>query len=170
MGTDLHKYSVQEAVNLIAGYSSPNLHTYNVQEALNLIAQSGSVPFTPQINLTATTTNATQTELLDADGNRITLDANSSYFFKARIIALRTDTGNYTEGYEIVGVIKKGANAASVAMVDSPIVVSSFPPTNLYSPDALPDTTNGSLNIYFTGASGQTIKVKALVELFEVSK
>lgn len=147
-----------------------DLHKYSVQEAVNLLAQSFIAATIPAVNLFATTTNDVETELFDSEGDRIVLDYNSGYAFRATIVGLRTDSVGTVERHVLVGAIKAGANAASVAMVEAPREEASFPATPLWSVDARPDTTNGSLNIYFTGASGATIKVQALVELLEVTK
>ena len=125
--------------------------------------------------LAVQTTDATATALrsnASAAGttNQVILPNNSAYLFKATVISGVTGGGN-TSGWKLEGVIKRGANAASTAIVGSVT-------TTLLAQDAgasgwviaaTADTTNGGLRITFTGQASTTIRTVAKVETTEVT-
>jgi hypothetical protein len=121
------------------------------------------------------TTDATATALRSntaAAGttNQVILPNNSAYLFRATVISGVTGGGN-TSAWIMEGAIKRGANAASTAIVGSVT-------TNLLARDAgastwaiaaTADTTNGGLAITFTGQAGTTIRTVAKVETTEMT-
>ena len=123
----------------------------------------------------AGTTDATP-KAVTADGNaagstnQVILPNNSAYLFKATVISGVTGGGN-TSGWKLEGVIKRGANAASTAIVGSVT-------TTLLAQDAgasgwviaaTADTTNGGLRITFTGQASTTIRTVCKVETTEMT-
>jgi len=121
------------------------------------------------------TTNATATVLTSnasaASGtNQVILPNNSAYYFKGSVIANVTGGGN-TKGWSIEGVIKRGANAASTAIVGTATVMSSYADVGAatWAITATADTTNGGLAITFTGQASTTIRVVAKLETTEVT-
>jgi hypothetical protein len=121
------------------------------------------------------TTDATATVLTSntsaASGtNQIILPNNSAYYFKGSVIANVTGGGN-TKGWSIEGVIKRGANAASTALVGTPTVTSAYADAgaSTWAITATADTTNGGLAITFTGQASTTIRVVAKLETTEVT-
>jgi len=120
------------------------------------------------------TTDATAT-VLATDGNaagttnQVILPNNSAYYFKGEVISGVTGGGN-TKGWEISGVIKRGANAASTTLVGSTV-------TSLYA-DAgastwsialTADTTNGGLAVTFTGQASTTIRTVCQIRTTEMT-
>jgi hypothetical protein len=110
------------------------------------------------------TTDATATVLCsDANAasgiNQVILPNNSAYYFKGTVIAGVTGAGN-TKGWTIEGVIKRGANAASTAIVGTATVTSSYADAGAatWTVTATADTTNGGLKITVTGQAATTIR------------
>jgi hypothetical protein len=121
------------------------------------------------------TTDATATRLASDAGaasttNQVILPNNSAYYFKGSVIANVTGGGN-TKAWAIEGAIKRGANAASTALVGTPTVVSGFADAgaSTWAITATADTTNGGLAITFTGQASTTIRVVAKIETTEVT-
>jgi hypothetical protein len=121
------------------------------------------------------TTDATATVLCSnasaASGtNQVILPNNSAYYFKGWAVSTVTGGGN-TKGWEISGVIKRGANAGTTALVGTPTVVSSFADAgaSTWTLTATADTTNGGLAITFTGQAGTTIRTVCKIETTEVT-
>ena len=121
------------------------------------------------------TTDATPTILASDNtavgtSNQVILPNNSAYYFKGTVIANVTGGGN-TKGWTIEGAIKRGANAASTALVGTPTVTSSYADAgaSTWAITATADTTNGGLAITFTGQAGTTIRVVAKLETTEVT-
>ncbi|CAB4121417.1 hypothetical protein UFOVP11_11 [uncultured Caudovirales phage] len=121
------------------------------------------------------TTDATATVLTsDASAagttNQVILPNNSAYFFRGEVVAGVTGGGN-TKGWTIEGVIKRGANAASTAIVGTATVVSAFADAGAatWAITALADTTNGGLKITFTGQAATTIRCVAQIRTTEMT-
>ena len=120
------------------------------------------------------TTDATATVLTSdtasARGtNQIILPNNSAYYFTGEVISGVTGGGD-SKGWEIAGVIKRGANAASTTLVGSTV-------TSLYA-DAgaatwtiglTADTTNGGLKVTFTGQASTTIRTVCQIRTTEMT-
>jgi hypothetical protein len=125
--------------------------------------------------LAVQTTDATATVLrsnTSAAGttNQVILPNNSAYFFRGEVVAGVTGGGN-TRGWVIEGVIKRGANAASTALVGTPTVTSSFADAgaSTWVIAVTADTTNGGLRVTFTGQAGTTIRTVAKIETTEMT-
>jgi hypothetical protein len=139
------------------------------------IAFASGVSQSALLILGVQTTDATATILRsDANAagttNQVILPNNSAYAFKGTVIANVTGGGN-TKAWAIEGAIKRGANAASTALVGTPTVVSGFADVGAATWDitATADTTNGGLKITFTGQAATTIRCVAKLETTEVT-
>ena len=129
---------------------------------------------TAVVVLATQTTDATATILRSdtsaASGtNQVILPNNSAYYFTGEIISGVTGGGN-SKGWEISGVIKRGANAAATTLVGSTV-------TSLYA-DAgaatwtialTADTTNGGLAVTFTGQASTTIRTVCQIRTTEMT-
>jgi len=123
----------------------------------------------------AVTTDATATALRSNGGaagtnNQVILPNNSAYFFRGEVISGVTGGGN-TKGWTIEGVIKRGANAASTALVGTPTVTSSFADAGAatWTIAVTADTTNGGLRVTFTGQAGTTIRTVCQIRTTEMT-
>jgi hypothetical protein len=121
------------------------------------------------------TTDATAT-ILSSDSNaasttnQVILPNNSAYYFRGEVIAGVTGGGN-TKGWFIEGVIKRGANAASTAVVGTPTVTSSYADAgaSTWTIAVAADTTNGGLKVTFTGQAATTIRCVAQIRTTEMT-
>jgi len=119
-----------------------------------------------------TTTNATPTALT-MDGvapslsnqNILVLADHSTYGFLARVVARDLATGE-SATWEIEGVAKKAAGAASVTQTSavSPVTSDVGP---AWSVAMVADTANGGIAVVVTGQAGRTIKWLAKIETVE---
>jgi hypothetical protein len=118
----------------------------------------------------ATATVLTSTSSAAGTTNQVILPNNSAYAFKGTVIANVTGGGN-TKAWAIEGAIKRGANAASTALVGTPTVTSAYADAGAATWDitATADTTNGGLKITFTGQAATTIRTVARLETTEVT-
>jgi len=121
------------------------------------------------------TTDATATALTSdtsAAGttNQVILPNNSAYFFTGEVISGVTGGGD-TKGWTIEGVIKRGANAASTALVGTPTVTSSFADAgaSTWAIAVTADTTNGGIRVTFTGQAATTIRTVAQIRTTEMT-
>ena len=143
--------------------------------------QYGSVSFsagTAQLGLLVLgrqTTDATATRLTSDSNaasttNQVILPNNSAYFFTGEVVAGVTGGGN-TKGWTIEGVIKRGANAASTALVGTPMVTSAYADVGAatWAIAVTADTTNGGLAVTFTGQASTTIRTVAQIRTTEMT-
>ncbi len=121
------------------------------------------------------TTDATPTALCSNNSaagttNQVILPNNSAYFFRGEVISGVTGGGN-TKGWTIEGVIKRGANAASTALVGTPTVTSSFADAgaSTWTIAVTADTTNGGLRVTFTGQAATTIRTVCRISSVEMT-
>ena len=125
--------------------------------------------------LQAATTDATP-KVATVDGsagattNQVIMSNNSAYFFTGEVVAGVTGGGN-TKGWTIEGVIKRGANAASTALVGTPTVTSTYADAgaSTWVIAVTADTTNGGLAVTFTGQLATTIRVVCQVRTTEMT-
>jgi len=127
------------------------------------------------LTVAAQTTDATATALRSdslAAGtqNQVILPNNSAYFFTGEVVSGVTGGGN-TKGWTIEGVIKRGANAASTALVGTPTVTSMYADVGAatWAIAVTADTTNGGLRVTFTGQAGTTIRTVAQIRTTEMT-
>ena len=121
------------------------------------------------------TTDATATALrsnTSAAGttNQVILPNNSAYFFRGEVVSGKTAGGD-AKGWTIEGVIKRGANAASTALVGIPTVTSTYADLGASTWDiaVTADTTNGGLRVTFTGQAATTIRTVARINTVEMT-
>jgi len=121
------------------------------------------------------TTDATATVLTSDTGgaggtNQVILPNNSAYFFKGEVISGVTGGGD-TKGWTIEGVIKRGANAASTALVGTPTVTSTYADAgaSTWVIAVTADTTNGGLRVTFTGQASTTIRTVCQIRTTEMT-
>jgi hypothetical protein len=102
--------------------------------------------------------------------NQVILPNNSAYFFTGEVVAGVTGGGN-TKGWTIEGVIKRGANAASTALVGTPTVTSTYADAgaSTWVIAVTADTTNGGLAVTFTGQASTTIRTVAKISTVEMT-
>ena len=95
---------------------------------------------------------------------------NSAYYFRGEIVSGVTGGGN-TKGWYIEGVIKRGANAASTALVGTPTVMSSYADVGAatWTIAVTADTTYGGLAVTFTGQAATTIRTVAQIRTTEMT-
>lgn len=120
------------------------------------------------------TTDATATALTSngsaaSSDNQVILPNNSAYYFRGEVVSGKTAGGD-SKGWEISGLIKRGANAAATTLVGSTV-------TSLYA-DAgastwtiavTADTTNGGLKVTFTGQAATTIRTVCQIRTTEMT-
>jgi hypothetical protein len=121
------------------------------------------------------TTDATATALTsdpNAAGttNQVILPNNSAYFFTGEVISGVTGGGD-TKGWTIEGVIKRGANAASTALVGTPTVTSMYADVGAatWAIAVTADTTNGGIRVTFTGQAATTIRTVCQIRTTEMT-
>jgi len=121
------------------------------------------------------TTDATATVLTSntsaaSSTNQVILPNNSAYSFRATIIAGVTGGGN-TASWVLQGAIKRGANAASTAIVSTvtSILLAQDSGASTWAVSATADTTNGGLAITVTGQASTTIRWVCKVETTEMT-
>lgn len=118
-----------------------------------------------------TTTDATPAEIFvgSTASQRLTLNNNSAFAFSCFVTAAVTGGGD-TSGWKIEGVIKRGANAASTALVGTatPVLIAQDAGASTWAVAVTADTTNGSLKITVTGQAATTIKWSATCNISEV--
>jgi hypothetical protein len=142
---------------------------------INPIASAAGVSQAALIVLGRQTTDATATVLTNDTNNGNTLNQvilpnNSAYFFTGEVVSGVTGGGN-TKGWTIEGVIKRGANAASTALVGTPTVTSTYADAgaSTWVIAVTADTTNGGLAVTFTGQASTTIRTVAQIRTTEMT-
>jgi hypothetical protein len=148
-----------------------------------IVLPACSEPITPALGasqagvliLARQTTDATPTVLRSdlaaaSTTNQVILPNNSAYYFRGEVVAGVTGGGN-TKGWTIEGVIKRGANAASTALVGTPTVTSSYADAgaSTWTIAVTADTTNGGLAVTFTGQASTTIRCVAQIRTTEMT-
>jgi len=118
----------------------------------------------------ATASILTSTGTVAGTTNQIILPNNSAYYFRGELVAGVTGGGN-TKGWYIEGVIKRGANAASTALVGTPTVTSLYADAGAatWTVTATADTTNGGLAITATGQASTSIRWVAQIRTTEMT-
>jgi hypothetical protein len=141
----------------------------------NPIASAAGVSQGSILVLGVQTTDATATALrsdTSAAGttNQVILPNNSAYFFRGEVVSGKTAAGD-TKGWTIEGVIKRGANAASTALVGVPTVTSTYADLGAATWDiaVTADTTNGGLKVTFTGQAATTIRTVCQIRTTEMT-
>ena len=122
------------------------------------------------------TTDATATVLASntsaaSTTNQVILPNYSAYTFQGTCIASVTTGGGNTSGWKFEGVIKRGANAASTALVAAvtPTVIAQDVGAVTWVLAITADTTNGGIAVTVTGQAATTIRWVAKIETTEVT-
>jgi len=133
------------------------------------ISQTGSLIIGVQ------TTDATATVLrsnVNAVGttNQLVLPNNAAYHVSGTLIANVTGGGN-TSAWKFDAVIKRGATAASTALVAAvtPTLIAQDAGASSWTVAVTADTTNGALAVTVTGAAATTIRWVCKLETTEVT-
>jgi hypothetical protein len=139
------------------------------------IASQSGVQQSATLILGRQTTDATATVLRSDSSaasttNQVILPNNSAYTFQGTCIANVT-AGGTTSGWKFEGVIKRGANAASTALVAAvtPTVIAQDAGAVTWVLAITADTTNGGIKVEVTGAAATTIRWVTKIETTEVT-
>jgi len=138
---------------------------YHVFAACNApIASTGGVTQSALLLLGRQTTDATATVLTSntsAAGttNQVILPNNSAYSFSGEVIAGVTGAGD-TAAWNFKGAIKRGATAASTAVVGTVVLdrIAYDTGATAWTVAVTADTTNGGIAVTVTGAAATTIR------------
>jgi hypothetical protein len=138
---------------------------YHVFPACNIpLSNSQGATQSALLLLARQTTDATATVLTSntsaaSTTNQVILPNNAAYSFSGEVIAGVTAAGN-TARWTIDGAIKRGANAASTAMVGTPTVTMTHFDAGAatWVVAVTADTTNGGIKVEVTGALATTIR------------
>jgi hypothetical protein len=160
---------------------SGSLGTTRSITSSTVLASSEAITFGAGLSQTAVlvlarqTTDATATALTSntsaaSTTNQVILPNNSAYFFTGEVVSGVTGGGN-TKGWTIEGVIKRGANAASTALVGTPTVTSMYADVGAatWTIAVTADTTNGGIRVTFTGQAGTTIRTVCQIRTTEMT-
>lgn len=139
------------------------------------IASTAGVTQSALLVLGVETTNSTATVLRSntsaaSTTNQVILPNNSAYVFQGTCIANVTG-GSTTSGWKFEGVIKRGANAASTALVAAvtPTVIAQDVAAATWVLAITANTTNGGIKVEVTGAAATTIRWVSRIETTEVT-
>lgn len=139
------------------------------------IAAATGVSQTATLLLGRQTTTNTATVLTSdtsaaSTNNQVILPNNSAYSFSGEVIAGVTGAGN-TARWTINGAIKRGASAATTAMVGTPTVTMTHNDAGAaaWTVAVTADTTNGGIKVEVTGAASTTIRWVCCINTVEVT-
>jgi len=171
--------------SLSNGRSSVVFGTYGTARGItgNTVSTANYAPIANTLGLSQSallvlgveTTNATATVLKTTTSaasttNQVILPNNSGYVFQGTCIANVTG-GSTTSGWKYEGVIKRGANAASTALVAAvtPSVIAQDAAAATWVLAITADTTNGGIAVTVTGAAATTIRWVSRIQTTEVT-
>jgi hypothetical protein len=153
----------------VVGYTVFAAHSNDILSSVQGAAQGGLLV------LAVVTTDATATVLVSnaqsaQSINQVALPANSAYYFKGSVIAGVTGGGN-TKAWSFEGAVKRGATAASTAIVGSVVLntIAQDSGASAWSIAITADTTNGAIAVTVTGAAATTIRWVAKIETTEMT-
>lgn len=108
---------------------------------------------------TVTTTNGTVTDL-NPKGGVLALGNSKAIAVTVDVVGRRTDSGSEVAGYKLFGVVKRGANAGTTALVGTPSKDAKEDSAIAATWDAnlIADTTAGGVKVQVTGEAAKTIK------------
>jgi hypothetical protein len=143
--------------------------------AFQPIATGSGISQASRLVLGTQTTDATVTTITSngsaaATTNQLVLPNNSAYYFRGSVISNVTGGGN-TKAWTFEGAIKRGANAASTAIVGAITenIVAADAGAAAWDVTVDADTTNGCLRIRVTGAAATTIRWVCRLDSTEVA-
>ena len=123
-----------------------------------------------KITTNATTTTLTTDNASPTSANQVILNNNSCFEFRGRVVARENATGDCA-AWKFDGVIRRGANAISVALVAAvtPTVIAADVGAAAWTVSVDVDGVNGGLKISVGGEVSHTIRWVADIETVEVS-
>lgn len=130
------------------------------------IAAAGDAQSTTMV-IRRQTTNASATELRPEDFYRVTIPSDTTWAFRALIVARRTDADNESAAYELLGCIDN--NAGTTALVGSVSKTVIAEDTAAWDVSATADNTNDALSIKATGEASKTINWVCRLDIAEVT-
>lgn len=160
------------AVALGTGANTRNLYgafAYSTGAVFNTFGDSQTVLY-----IAKATTSTNTPEVMTFDGqvattvNQVILPNNSTYFFSIHLVARRSDADNESAAYKIEGCIDRNANAASTALVGTPVKTILSEDSTAWDVSVSADTTNGGLAITVTGENSKTIYWVAKIDTVQV--
>ena len=93
---------------------------------------------------------------------------NSAVYFKANVVSRQqASQGTASAAWTIEGLIRREGSAATTTMVTSTVTTISNVPAWTVTCSA--DTTNGGINITFTGAAATNIRTLVQLQMTELS-
>lgn len=119
--------------------------------------------YSNQYVLTATTTNATETELFinGISNYRIPISNNTAVMYTADIACRRIDSGTEYGAFTLKSLVSRtGTGTVDVGSVYELVIARSDANFNV---DARANNANSGLSIYVTGVAGKTIQWRAVV-------
>lgn len=156
------------------GATARSINSVGVFHNFNALGGSGFSQSEVLI-LAAETTNATLTSLRSdpftaATTNQLVLPNNSAYYVRGSCIANVTGGGN-TKAWSFEAAIKRGANAASTAIVGAVIknIVAADAGASTWDITVSANTTNGCLQVQVTGQAATTIRWVCRLDSTEVA-
>lgn len=122
-----------------------------------------------RITTDSTATALTSNASAASTTNQVILPNNSAYYFRGSVIAY--SAGGDAKAWTFEGAIKRGATAASTAIVGTVIlnVTASDPAGGFFGLTVTADTTNGGLAVSGVGQFGITVRWVCKVETTEVT-
>lgn len=159
----------------IGSYGSTNNISSKVAIGTAFSTSSGAYQM-GQLGLGAITADATPTVLLSdttsvSESSQCTLQNNNAVSFTIEVVARNTDTGNAGR-WEAKGLIKRGDNASTTALVGTPTVTLTNGDNeswiNASAVTLSADTTYGALAVTVTGADSTNIDWMCRINTVEV--
>jgi hypothetical protein len=116
-----------------------------------------------------TAKRATANDAAAAATNQLTLRNNSAFTFEGKVVARQNTTGDM-KAWQFKGAIKRGANAASTALVGSPSIdlIAEDTGASAWAIAISADTTNGALAVDVTGEASKTLRWTVVIHSAEV--
>lgn len=124
-------------------------------------------------DLKRSTTDATATPLslggaAPASTSRVTLPNNTAYAFTGVIVGKQSGSSNCV-AWKFEGLIVRGANAASTAIVGTPTITAIDNTAAWGTPTLAADTTNGALTVSVVGAAATNIRWTCTLRTTEIT-
>lgn len=135
-------------------------------------AADGDAQTTVVVLRQQTTNNTAQVEMfIDGVGGsqRLVLPNDTTWAFRAMVVARRADANDESAAYEFSGCIDRNATAGSTAIVGVRNKTIIAEDTGAWDADLNADTTNGALRFHVTGQNAKTINWVCRVELTQVT-
>jgi hypothetical protein len=149
---------VRGTARSIDGYTVFPAHNGAINTTNNGISQAALLVVARQTT-DATATVLTSTNSAASTTNQVILPNNSAYSFSGEVVAGVTGGGN-TAAWNFKGAIKRGANAASTAVVGTVVLdrIAYDTGATAWTVAVTADTTNGGIKVEVAGAAATTIR------------